>query len=361
MFYFLLGFPGFITTRIVRKLAEDDPSQLFILLVHPSQLDKARNTVRAIAEATGSPADRFRIIEGDITRPSLGLTPSEQTELAEQITKVFHFAAIYDLAVGEDIAELINVRGTENVVNWVGRLPNLERFIYCSTAYVSGRRRGTVLESELIDINGFKNHYESTKFKAELAVQRAWDAIPTTIVRPGVVMGDSRTGETDKFDGPYFVMRFLDRFSKIPIPNLGRGDVLFNVVPVDFVVDAICHLANLKEAEHHVYHLVDPSPHSVRDAFALICQAQMGFTPRYTIPLPLVRVALSIPPLRRWVGVEQETLDYFKIGPIYDSYQAQKDLAAIGITCPDFASYIQKAVEYFIEHKSDLDKRIRVT
>ena len=248
MLYFFLGFPGFITTRIVRNLAEDDPSQLFVLLVHPSQIDKARNTVTAIAEATGSPADRFRIIEGDITRPNLGLSPSEQTELAEQITKVFHFAAIYDLAVGEDIAELINVRGTENVVNWVGRLPNLERFIYCSTAYVSGRRQGTVLESELIDINGFKNHYESTKFKAELVVQRAWDAIPTTIVRPGVVMGDSRTGETDKFDGPYFVMRFLDRFSKIPIPNLGRGDVLFNVVPVDFVVDAICDLANLKEA-----------------------------------------------------------------------------------------------------------------
>ncbi len=361
MSYFVSGFPGFIASRVVRKLAEDDTSQQFVLLVHPSQLEKARNTVMSIVDAVGGNSDRFHIVEGDITRQDLGLSNSEQEELSNQITRVFHFAALYDLAVAEEVAELINVHGTENVTKWVGGLPKLERFIYCSTAYVSGKREGTVLETELIDINGFKNHYESTKFKGEVIVQRAWNEIPTTIVRPGVVMGDSRTGETDKFDGPYFVMRFLDKFSKLPIPNLGKGEALFNVVPVNFVVNAICHLALSKDSEHKVYHLVDPSPHSVRDAFALICQAQLGFTPRYTIPLPLVRIALSIPVFRRWVGVELETLDYFKIGPVYDCYQAQKDLAAFGVTCPDFASYVKTAVEYYMDHKTDADKQITVT
>ncbi len=356
----MAGFPGFIATRIVRKLAGNDPEQQFILLVHPSQLQKAQTTVVAIAEESGLSEDRFRIIEGDITKAGLGLSKSEQAELVDQVTHVFHLAAIYDLAVGEDIAELINVTGTENVTSWVKGLPHLKRYIYCSTAYVSGNRTGTVLETELIDINGFKNFYESTKFKAEVIVQRAWDEVPTTIIRPGVVMGDSRTGATDKFDGPYFVMRFIDRFSKIPIPNIGRGEALFNVVPVNYVVDATCYLAHLKEAVHKVYHLVDPAPHSVRDAFGLICQAQMGFTPRYTIPLQLVKAALSIPAFRKWVGVELETLEYFKIGPIYDSYQTQKDLSVVGISCPDFASYIKTAVEYFVEHKSDPDKTIKV-
>ncbi len=360
MSYFLTGFPGFITSRVVLKLAEDDASQQFVLLVHPSQLEKARSTVEVLAGETGGSLDRFRIIDGDITRSDLGLSKNEHEELTEQISKVFHFAAIYDLAVSEEVAELVNVQGTENVTKWVKTLPNLERYIYCSTAYVSGKRQGTVLETELIDINGFKNHYESTKFKAEVIVQRYWDDIPTTIVRPGVVMGDSRTGETDKFDGPYFVMRFLDKLSKLPIPNIGKGDALFNVVPVNFVVNAICCLAHANEALHKVYHLVDPSPHTVRDAFAMICQAQMGFTPRYTIPLSWVKAGLSIPAFRRWVGVELETLDYFRIGPVYDCYQAEKDLATLGITCPDFASYVKTAVEYFEEHKSDADKKIKV-
>lgn len=357
----MAGFPGFIATRIVRKLAVDDPSRTFILLVHPSQIDKARGSIARIAEESGMSPDQLRILEGDITRSDLGLTRDEQEELADKVTRVFHLAAVYDLAVAEDIAELVNVKGTENVTSWVRGLPKLERYVYCSTAYVSGNRKGTVLETELIDISGFKNFYESTKFDAELAVQRSWDDIPTTIIRPGVVMGDSRTGETDKFDGPYFVMRFIDRFSKIPIPNIGKGEVFFNVVPVDYVVEAICHLAHAKEAEHEVYHLVDPNPHTVREAFTLICQAQMGFTPRYSIPLSLVRTSLAIPAFRRWVGVEKETIEYFKIGPRYDNYHAQKDLSAAGITCPDLAGYVQTAVDYFLEHKSDADKRIRVT
>lgn len=359
--YFLTGFPGFIATRMVKKLAADFPTQKFTLLVHPSQRQKAQNSLAEIVKQTSSTGDRFRTIEGDITKSGLGLTKSEQAEMSDEVTHVFHLAALYDLAVSQDVAELINVTGTNNMTNWVKRLPKLERYLYFSTAYVSGNRQGTILETELIDINGFKNFYESTKFKAEVIVQRAWDDIPTTIIRPGVVMGDSHTGITDKFDGPYFVMRFLDKFSKIPIPNLGKGEALFNVVPVNYVVEATCHLAHFKGAEHKVYHLVDPSPHTARDAFSLICQAQLGFTPRYTIPLSLVELSLSLPAFRRWVGVEKQTLEYFEIGPVYDSYQAQKDLAALGVTCPDFASYIQKAVEYFSEHKSDVDKLIKVT
>lgn len=359
--YFVTGFPGFIATRIVKQLVADHPGQNFTLLVHASQMQKARNSLADISGEQDIPQSRFRIIEGDITKANLGLTKDEQQEIAEEVTIVFHLAAIYDLAVAESVAEEINVTGTQNVTNWVKTLPKLERYIYFSTAYVSGNRSGTILETELIDINGFKNFYESTKFKAEVIVRRSWDEIPTTIIRPGVVTGDSRTGETDKFDGPFFVMRFIDKFSKIPIPNLGKGEALFNVVPVNFVVDAACNLAHFKDAEHKTYHLVDPSPHTARDAFALICQAQMGFTPHYTIPLRLVEGALSIPAFRRWVGVEKETLEYFRIGPTYDSFQAQKDLAVLGVTCPDFASYVQKAVDYFVQHKSDEAKIIKVT
>lgn len=361
MSYFITGFPGFIATRLVRKLAGMSKDSSFILLVHKSQLEKAETIRSEIAKQSGLAESSFEIIKGDITKAGLGLGATKTDGALQKITHVFHLAALYDLAVGKETAELINVKGTQNVTDWVKTLPNLERFVYFSTAYVSGRRKGTILETELIDINGFKNFYESTKFKAELIVQRNWDDIPTTIIRPGVVMGDSRTGVTDKFDGPYFVMRFLDKFSKVPIPHLGKGEALFNVVPVNFVVDATAHLAHFPGAEHKVYHLVDPNPHSARDAFAMICQAQLGKIPKYTIPLSLVGITLSIPALRSWIGVEKETLEYFNIGPVYDCSQANRDLGNLGITCPDLSSYIKTAVNFFVEHKGDESKIIKVT
>ena len=361
MSHFITGFPGFIATRLVRKLAGIHPEENFKLLVHPSQIEKAENAVRELDRETESSNGRFEIILGDITKSDLGITNADIHLDTSQISHLFHLAAIYDLAVGEEIAEKVNVQGTLNVTNWAKGLPNLQRYLYFSTAYVSGRRKGTVLETELIDINGFKNFYESTKFKAEVIVQRNWDQIPTTIIRPGVVMGDSRTGETDKFDGPYFVMRFLDKFSRLPIPNLGRGEALFNVVPVNFVVDAVAYLSHYEGSIGKVYHLVDPVPHRAREAFEMICKAQLGTKPKYSIPLSLVGAALSIPSFRRWLGVEKETLEYFSIGPVYDSSQAQQDLAALRISCPDFATYIDTAVKYFLENKDSTDKLIKVT
>lgn len=358
--YFLTGFPGFIATRIVRKLAEDHPSKSFLLLVHPTQMDKARRVVNEIASNLGCSTVRFTVAVGDITKDSLGLDP-EILNSTDDITHAFHLAAIYDLAVEKQIAALVNITGTQNVTSWVKNLPNLERYVYFSTAYVSGNRKGTILETELIDVNGFKNFYESTKFEAELIVKQSWDEIPTTILRPGVVMGDSKSGVTDKFDGPYFVMRFLDRFARFPIPYLGHGDALFNVVPVDYVVDATCELAHYPGGVHKVYHLTDPSPHSAKEAYRLICEAQLGKTPKITIPLSVVAALMSISAFRRWLGVEKETLAYFRIGPKYDSSQAKRDLDTLGISCPDFSSYIKTATGYFLEHKSDPDKAVAVT
>ena len=115
----------------------------------------------------------------------------------------------------------------------------LERLNYVSTAYVAGDRTGVVYEHELDLGQGFKNHYESTKFQAEVWVRSAVDRIPTTIFRPAIVVGDSRTGETQKFDGPYYALRFIAATAArgMPVANIGRGATPFNVVPVDFIVD----------------------------------------------------------------------------------------------------------------------------
>ena len=124
------------------------------------------------------------------------------------------------------------------------KLPNLERYIYFSTAYVVGNREGTLYETELIAPERFKNHYEETKYEAEVLVDKLKDEVPITIIRPGIVKGHSHTGETIKFDGPYFIMNFLERLKFFPlIPRLGKGESYVNLVPIDYIIQATTYLA----------------------------------------------------------------------------------------------------------------------
>src|SRR5436305_5840841 len=186
-------------------------------------------------------AERLEIVAGDITERRLGLDDATWERLAAEITHVFHLAAIYDLAVPLEVAQRVNVDGTGNVLELCARCQQLERLNYVSTAYVAGDRHGVVYEHELGLGQGFKNHYESTKFQAELWVRTRMRDIPTTIYRPAIVVGDSRTGETEKFDGPYYMLRTIARAAGYhgPIPQLGSDQSPFNVVPVDFTVSAI--------------------------------------------------------------------------------------------------------------------------
>ena len=129
---------------------------------------------------------------GDITRPNLGLDPATHSRLAAEIDSVYHLAAIYDLATPQQISRLVNVKGTEHVLDFCESLAHLKRLVYFSTAYVSGTRTGRALEDELEETTSWKNYYELTKWEAEVAVRKRWKRIPTVIIRPGIVTGDSR-------------------------------------------------------------------------------------------------------------------------------------------------------------------------
>ena len=162
--------------------------------------------------------------------------------LLEDVTEVWHLAAVYDLAVGEEIARRVNVVGTDRVLELCRGLPDLERLHHVSTCYVSGRHDGVFREDDLDSGQAFRNHYESTKHEAELLVRRAMAAgLPATIYRPGIVVGDSRTGETQKYDGPYFLATFLRRQPPVAVvPSVADPDrVRFCLVPRDFVIDAM--------------------------------------------------------------------------------------------------------------------------
>ena len=331
------GFPGFIGRRLVRKLVADHD---VVALVEPRMADAARELA----------IDGVEIVEGDITKQRLGLADAAWERLTGSVTHVFHLAAIYDLAVPEDLARKVNVEGTGNVLDFCEAAKGLERLAYISTAYVAGDRHGVVYEHELALGQGFKNHYESTKFQAEVWVRERMDRVPTTILRPAIVVGDSQTGETEKFDGPYYLLRVISRAEKLgrPVMQFGKADAKFNVVPVDFVVAGIATAAFLPEAENETLHLVDPDPHSTRELLCALSEAYAGHQPKGRIPAGLVANSLRL----KWVrdlfsGAPRESIVYLNHAVTFDTRRAVAVLGPHGLAPPKFDTYVGAMVEYF--------------
>ena len=338
------GFPGFIGRRLVDRLASDGTE--VVALVEPRMREAAE-------KAAGG---RIEVIEGDIADRRLGLEADDYDRLAATTTAVFHLAAIYDLSVPLETAQRINVDGTGNVLDLCRRATNLQRLNYISTAYVAGRRKGVVYEHELALGQDFKNHYESTKFQAEVWVRRQMDAVPTTIYRPAIVVGDSRTGETQKFDGPYYLLRtisLLHRHGLAP-PRFGRSEAPFNAVPVDFIVDAITAAATDERATGRTLHLTDPEPLSARELTAALSRAYSGREPRGAAPARLVELSLRAALLRKlFAGTPHESVRYLNHPVRFDTRQAEDILERHGVRCPPIADYLDALVRFFREHEDD--------
>lgn len=360
--YFFTGFPGFICNQLIREvLRQNELKGVIYVLVLQGMMDKARIERQGIITELGLSEDAFVIIEGDITQPLLMITGEEQERIKEKVTHVFHLAAIYDLAVPRDFAFKINVNGTDNVNNWVKGLPNIKRYIYFSTAYVVGEREGTLYETELIRPLSFKNHYEETKYEAEVLVENLKEEIPITIIRPGIVKGHSQTGETIKFDGPYFMMNFLERLKFLPLlPRLGKGDAYVNLVPIDYIIQATTYLSFYEKGSGKTYHLTDPRPYRAAEIYDFMMMELMNKKPKGTLPLSVGKWFLSIRPMRKYLGVEKEALDYFTWMGDFDCTQAVSDLKGSGIVCPDFKDGLKPMTTFYLKQKDNPNYQIPI-
>ena len=244
------GFPGFIARRLVAGVLERNSREGAVALIEPRM---GRRAERAVADL-GATGGRVRLVEGDITAPGLGLSDDVARELRGDVTRVLHLAAVYDLTVPRALAERVNVEGTGNVLDFVESCERSPRLGYFSTVQVAGDRTGRIYEHELQLGQGFKNHYEETKHRAEVWVRDHMERIPTTIFRPTIVVGDSRSGEIPKFDGPYYALELIRRLRArgLPVSYLGRSQAHFNLVPIDFVVEAAAHIFDQPGGRTHV-------------------------------------------------------------------------------------------------------------
>ena len=346
---FLTGFPGFIAGRLLRRLADDGAR--FLLLVQPAFMERARVEVAEIVAETGADVGRFRLLEGDITRERLGMSESDFEAARAEATVVFHLAAIYDLAVEREAAMRVNVEGTRGVNEFARAVKNLRRYHYVSTCYVAGLRTGLIREDELRHEAGFRNFYEETKYLAELEVEALKGEMPVTIHRPSVVCGDSLTGETAKYDGVYYLINYLRmRPRLLSLANIGNRDVRLNVVPVDFVVEAMAALARDDAAAGATVQLADPAPLTTYELFELIARALADRGSFVMVPPALVQKSLAFRVSEKLTGLPRVGAPYFFIRQTYDTARAQELLAPHGVACPPFPSYVNALIDFVEKH-----------
>jgi thioester reductase-like protein len=177
--------------------------------------------------------------------------------------------------------------------------------------------------------------------------------VPTTIYRPAIVVGDSHTGETQKFDGPYYLLRSIKKKYGASL-QIGRGDAAFNVVPVDFVVDAIAAGARDGAAVGHTLHLVDPDPVSSAELARLLAREYKGTEPRIPLSPGMVDRSLRFRAVRRLLGgTPRQSIVYLNHPVTFDTAQADAILGRQGLRCPRFAEYVAAMVRFFREHEHD--------
>jgi thioester reductase-like protein len=346
---FVTGFPGFLASALLPGILARTGDEA-VCLVQPKYRDVATEHVDHLTAADETMRGRIRLAEGDITQPGLGLGRGSPRD----VTEIWHLAAVYDLAVRREPAMRVNVDGTRNVLNLARHLPDLRRYHHFSTCYVSGRYAGPYGEDDLEVGAPFNNYYEESKHLAEAEVrQRMADGLPATIYRPSIVVGDSRTGETQKFDGPYFILQWMLRqpwYAVVPMagdPSMTR----VNVVPRDFVVDAVNHLSGLPQSAGSTYHLADPQPLTVAEMAQTLADAADRRLIMVPVPRMVAKEAIRhVPGAHTVLRIPAEAVDYFAHPTHYLTEHTQRDLAGSGIKVPPFAEYADRLVDFMRRH-----------
>lgn len=345
---FFTGFPGFLGTELLPRILERRSRDRALCLVQSKFAHLAQLRVAELVETNPGLADRIELVEGDITEQGLGLDDS--AEIGAQVAEIQHLAAVYDLMVEREVGLRVNVDGTRNLLDFAEQCPRLERLHYVSTCYVSGRHAGIFRETDLDVGQRFNNYYEESKFLAEMDVQaRMKGGLPATVYRPAVVVGDSSTGATQKYDGPYFVIRWLLKQPGLAVlPVVGDPtSVTVNLVPRDFIIEAISYLSGRDESAGEIYQLADSRPLTVDQLIDLVGKS----TGRKVVRVPALKSVAKasldyLPGLERLMEIPSAAIDYFAHPTHYTTDHTQRDLAGTGIEVPRLESYMPNLVAF---------------
>ncbi|MGO9510643.1 MAG: SDR family oxidoreductase [Mycobacterium sp.] len=349
MRYVVTGGTGFIGRRVVSRLLGSQPDAQVWVLVRRQSLGRF--------ERLALWGERAKPLVGEL--PELDLSDETLAELG-QVDHLVHCAAIYDITVGEAEQRAANVEGTRAVIELARRLDATLHHV--SSIAVAGDFPGEYTEDDFDVGQQLPSPYHQTKFEAELLV-RSTPGLRYRIYRPAVVVGDSRTGEMDKVDGPYYFFGVLAKLAALPsftpilLPDTGRT----NIVPVDYVADALVALMHADDAaswDGRAFHLTAPKTVGLRGIYRGVAQAA-GLPPlRGSLPrsaaTPLLKMSGRAKVLRGMaatqLGIPPEIFDVVDLAPTFAADQTRNALEGTGIEVPEFATYAPRLWQYWAEH-----------
>jgi NAD(P)-dependent dehydrogenase (short-subunit alcohol dehydrogenase family) len=366
MHYFVTGATGFIGKRMVRKLLEDQAS-----IVHFLVREESRAKLPALLAywGAGHGHSRARPVFGELRLPLLGLHDDEIASLADPADRVdhfFHFAALYDLKADAAAQVETNVEGTRNAVALAAAI-KARCLHHVSSIAAAGMFEGIFREDMFDEAEHLEHPYFATKHEAEKIVRQQC-SVPWRVYRPGLVVGDSRSGEMDKIDGPYYFFKPIQRLRQLLppwMPAFGIEGGRINIVPVDYVIDAMHHIAHLAAQDGRCFHLTDPAPLRVGQVLATFAHAAHAPPPSLRIngallgmiPKHIKARVMALPPVQRLLdaamqdlGLPDDIMQFINYPTRFDNRQARALLAGSGIACPPLARYADRIWDYWERH-----------